>query len=306
MKIKISLIAALILFPVLLFGQGADYSFNFKNVKSFNGITSQPVNTAERHFTGNLSLDSKIAMNNYNEAESAVIDVSSPGKKSPFLAGLLSFALPGAGEVYAGDYLKGAIFAVVEAAIITTAIIYNNKGNDQTDYFQNYADKNWSVVRYAEYVKDYVQRTTGEQCSITINPDESLPPWQRVNWDELNNCESVFSHQLHPYGSQQYYELIGKYPQYSPGWVGFTGDDYHNLPPIFHEYSLMRGKANDYYDVATKAVIGIYINHFLSILDAVWSTSKYNKSIAMKMRLKKVNMADRIDYIPTLNISYNF
>jgi hypothetical protein len=52
----------------------------------------------------------------------------------------------------------------------------------------------------------------------------------------------------------------------------------------------MRGKANDYYNVASKAVIGIYLNHFLSTLDAVWSTAQYNKQISMSFRTENIQL----------------
>ena len=48
------------------------------------------------------------------------ISLQSENKKSPFLAGLFSFVIPGSGEVYAGNYWKAAIFLVIEAAVITT------------------------------------------------------------------------------------------------------------------------------------------------------------------------------------------
>jgi hypothetical protein len=68
----------------------------------------------------------------------------------------------------------------------------------------------------------------------------------------------------------------------------------------------MRGNANDAYNVASKAVIGLYINHLLSAIDAVWSATTYNKNLAVNMRVQNVQLADRIEFMPTLNISYNF
>ncbi len=53
-------------------------------------------------------------------------------------------------------------------------------------------------------------------------------------------------------------------------------------PLIFLFYSDMRGDANNFYSVASTAVIGIYVNHFLSALDAVWSATQFNKDLAVK------------------------
>ena len=198
------------------------------------------------------------------------------------------------------------MFVVIEAAVVTTAVIYDGKGDDKTTEFQNYADDyknpdhNWSVVKYAEWLNDH-------GANISINSDESLPPWKRVNWTELNNAETG-SHKLYAHGEQQYYEMIGKYHQFSPGWNDFP-DNQVSLEPIsqnFHYYAGLRGKANDYYNVAAKAVIGIYINHFLSAADAIWTTINYNKSLAVKVRVEKRQFANQIELVPTLKLSFGF
>lgn len=268
------------------------------------GFSQQEINSFK--LTGSLSADSKIILNQYSESLNPQITFPEKSKKSPFLAGLFSLILPGAGEIYTEEYLKAGIFLAIEAAVVTTAVIYDKKGDDKTTEFENYADDytnpqhNWSVVRYAQWLNQY------ESASIPINPDESLPPWERVNWRELNAAESG-SHKLPPHGQQQYYELIGKYHQYSPGWNDFTGAGNKNeISPNFLYYSGMRGDANDFYSVASTAVIGIYINHFLSSLDAIWSAAKFNKDLAIKIRVENIQLADKNEFYPTINFNYNF
>jgi hypothetical protein len=263
------------------------------------------------NLTGNLQTDSKILFDENEFQSLPQISFQIEDKKSPFLAGLMSLVVPGAGEVYAGNYWKAAIFVAIEAAVITTAVIYDSKGNDQTEKFENYADENWSVVDYAQWLSQYKE---ADLDKIIKPGTEGLPPWQRVNWAELNAAERHaatlgpgFTHVLPPYGAQQYYELIGKYHDYSPGWNDYSGDGNTNLlSPNFQFYSKERGKANDFYIVASTAVIGIYINHFLSALDAVWTTVTYNKSLAVKMRVEEIHFADRSELIPTLKVSFNF
>jgi hypothetical protein len=256
---------------------------------------------SQTKLTGILNEDSKIA---FEETKNLSIQYAAPvqSKKSPMLAGLLSLIVPGAGEVYTGEYVKAAIFAAVETAVITTAIIYDNKGEDKTTEFEGYADGEWSVVKYADWLNTHKGKT------ITIDRNPDLKPWEAVNWDELNAAEDGFSHKLPPYGEQQYYELIGKYPQYSPGWREFdpADDDYHHVPPQFLSYAGMRGKANDYFNVASKAVIGIYINHFLSTLDAVWSAVSFNNDLSLNIRAENIHFADIDELIPVINLKYSF
>lgn len=267
-------------------------------------ITPLKAQNSESKLTGSLYADSKILFEENNLPSHTPLLPQIQNKKSPMLAGLFSLIIPGAGEFYAGDYLKAAIFIAVEAAVITTALVYDKKGDDQTEKFENYADQNWSVIRYAEWL---VQYRDADRNKIIISNDESLPPWQRINWNELNLAEEGFSHKLPRYGEQQYYELIGKYPQYSSGWDDFTGGPvYHEISPKFTFYSGERGKANDYYSVASTAVIGIYINHFLSMLDAVWTTVNYNNSLAVNMRVEQIQVANKIELVPTLKFSYGF
>jgi hypothetical protein len=251
--------------------------------------------------TGNLKFDSKQLLS-LNKSEKMPGIIVSTDKKNPMIAGLLSLVLPGAGEFYTGEYLKAAIFLGLEVAIVTTALTYDKKGDDQTDVFEGFADQNWSVVKYAEWLNRF------EAASIPINPNQSLPPWERVNWDSLNSYEKKFSHKLPKHGDQQYYELIGKYPQYSPGWNAFDPNepDYHVLPSIFLEYSKMRGEANDHYAVASTAVKIMYINHFLSLIDAVWSAISFNNDLAISVKVDRNYYAFKEEYYPTLYVKYNF
>ena len=67
------------------------------------------------HLTGNPQVDffSARDLRNVQPATSSFFQsdevTTSSGKKSPWLAGAMSLVVPGAGEVYAGNYLKGAI-----------------------------------------------------------------------------------------------------------------------------------------------------------------------------------------------------
>lgn len=276
----------------------------------FYSITTIAQIDDEVLLSGNLSVDSKNLLKDYKPESSVNLNISnSENKKSPLLAGLFSMILPGAGEFYAESYYKSAIFFALEAALVTVAITYNKKGDDKTKEFENYADNvtdksGWSVVRYAQWINQYKGQ------NIQINPNTNLKPWERVNWSELNSVErqiSGFSHTLARHGEQQYYEMIGKYHQFSPGWWDFSGGSNNSeISPGYAYYSGLRGEANDLYNISTKAVVGIYVNHFLSALDAVWSTVNFNKDLAVKLRMDAVQVANNYDMYPTVYLKYNF
>jgi hypothetical protein len=260
--------------------------------------------------TGSLSVDSKLIQIGYNEIPVKQITFESNSKKSPYIAGILSAIMPGAGEVYVGgttNYIKAGALLLIEATAIYYDISYNKRGDAQTNYFQNLADQHWSVVKYAEWIN---ANTSGPK--VPIDPNTSLPPWKRVNWTALNVAEDSigavgFTHHLPIHGYQQYYELIGKYPQYARGWddyVSTSNPDYHS--PLFDFYSKARGDANDLYKIASRGAAFIYVNHLLSLIDAVWSAVSFNKDIALNFRYEPVDLVYEIDYVPTVHLQYSF
>jgi len=279
-------------------------------VFSLTGLTLAQQTADQKMFSGNLPLDSKIALTDFEEQINPQMSYPESEKKSPLLAGVMSAVIPGLGEFYSEEYLKAGIFIAIEAAVISTAVIFDKKGDDKTTEFENYADDytnpnhHWSVVDYAEWLNEYEIPADGNK--IDINPNTNLPPWERVNWAQLNAAETG-SHKLPPHGEQQYYELIGKYHQYSSGWNDFTGEDNKEvISPNFLYYSGMRGDANSYYSTASTAVIGIYVNHILSALDAVWSATTFNKDLAVKVRVDNIQLTNRTEFYPSLYFTYNF
>ena len=263
-------------------------------------LFSQSTENEQLHLSGSLYSDSKMILSSYQQAETHPFADDMPGRKSPMLSGLFSAIIPGAGQIYNKDYWIAGIFIALEAALITTAVIYDKKGDDQTASFENYADQNWSVVDYAEWLNTY------QNASIVINPDESLPPWKRVNWSELNEAE-VGSHTLPPHGEQQYYELIGKYHQYSSGWNDYSGGSNIDLiSPNFTYYAGERGKANDFYNTASTAVVGIYVNHLLSAAEAVWGATRFNSNLVLNLRVETQNLAGGVELVPTLKVKFSF
>lgn len=233
-------------------------------------------------------------------------------KKSPFLAGVLSLAVPGVGELYAGSYWLAALFASIEGAAWYFNIDQTRKGDEQTDIYRAYADEHWNLVKYAEWLNANAKNFDGgeDAVPIAIDPDESLPPWERVDWDAMHTTElavPVFSHKLPPHGDQQYYELIGKYNQYSYGWDDKLSGDYWNPSQNFMYYSGLRGEANDYYNNADTILNLIIINHVLSAIDAAWAAARFNEfaELYARSRLERTP-AGQLDIRTTAQLSFRF
>ncbi|MBU1096634.1 MAG: hypothetical protein KKB34_09160 [Bacteroidetes bacterium] len=277
----------------------------------------------EQMFSGNLFADKQISLNLLTaNNDSIALQETAISKKSPFLAGLFSFIVPGAGEFYSGSYLKAALFVAAEAAAITVGLTYDKKGDDQTKVFENYAHAHWDVAKYARWTLDNIEHLNSKIGSNVIPEDyKNLflnAERTKVNWEVLHKLENDiggwYSHRLEYFGEQQYYEMIGKYPQFNPGWDDFdesslytyTNSERTPVTANFDYYSGLRGKANDYYNIASKAVVVVIVNHVISAIDAAWTASRYNKNISLNTSLEKTQIGFYTEYYPQINMKINF
>jgi hypothetical protein len=123
-----------------------------------------------------------------------------------------------------------------------------------------------------------------------------------------NMIKTGFSHHLPLRPEQQYYELIGKYPQYGGGWddaAWFTKDDVltSNVSQKFLKYSRMRGDANNFYNIAATVSYVIVANHILNALEAAWNASKINQTLHLQGHIKtRVIYGQMVEFVPTLDL----
>lgn len=252
-------------------------------------------------------------------------------EKSPWIAGALSLALPGAGEVYAGNYLKGAIFFGIEVGVWLTAYLYDKKGDDQTTLFEAYANEHWNAVRYAKWTYDHAELLNSnvnrdlydllyDDNIEFVDPDTFYVPFDELNWEALHEFEEViaygvtngYTHKLPYYGQQQYYELIGKYEQFYSGWddaaIEVPPDHNFTVPENsrYKIYSRMRAEANNYYDVASTMVSVAIINHVLSALDAAWTAANYNKALHAQVNVRLQRTPYGVVPIKEAKVSWTF
>ncbi len=233
-------------------------------------------------------------------------------KKSVGLGVLLSAIIPGAGELYGGNYLKAGIFFGVEILAWATFAYFESKGNKKEDEYQAYADQYWDVRTYARWLKN-----EGFDEATGINPDE---PNRDILREQIMVCERAnFSHTMPEYNSQQYYELIGKYQNFQAGWTNlqhvptkaagpYNYQTYHD--PVFTNYAAERQKANDFFDYAKIGPITAIVNHILSAADAAWVISTYNNKIKVETGFRMQNRVSPYTYqmkqFPTFNVAVSF
>ncbi len=239
--------------------------------------------------------------------------------KSPVRAFLYSLAVPGLGQYYYGSKLKPLAFVAVEAFGIVMATGYHGDGNDLTVEYEEFNRLNWKQDRY-EYFLDL---TYG-----TLRPD--------LEEDATGKLYTEISHVLPDEKSQQYYEMTGKYDQFSWGWVDAVNNDEDSLydltPPgsdhrmtsanpdavpnsvMRDTYETMRDNANNKYEKSKKMVFALMVNHLLSAFEAYFTTKSINNSLRHEQEFsqRRWNMDCQVRSwtsnmdTPYLSLSYSF
>ncbi|MFI5251378.1 MAG: hypothetical protein ACHQQQ_03005 [Bacteroidota bacterium] len=243
--------------------------------------------------------------------------------KSPWLAGGMSLVLPGAGEFYTHSYVKAGIFFGIEVTSFILGRSYNNKGDNQTNFFQSYADAHYSAYQYAKWSLDNIgvlhPGLIADSFHVLQGPPDG-PPFPNINWDELNRMESEiangvyngYTHQMPYYGEQQYYELIGKYDQFKIGWDDADTSPVSALPVMNRSpfkanwYFDQRALANRFYDIGNTYYTVLIINHIISALDAYWSATRFNSGFRAHADVKMVPTSNGTVAVPEANFSYDF
>jgi hypothetical protein len=193
--------------------------------------------------------------------------------KSPAKAFFLSLAVPGLGQYYYGSRIKPFIFLGVEAATWAVYLKWHKDGSNITDEFEAFNRTHWAESRYQEYLL----------MNYGVTDDDSVA----AQYYEI-------SHHLPDTRTQQYYEMTGKYDQFSWGWddAMYKGHGYtyyvdtsaSGLPRLILDsiptsanrnwYENRRKDANDKFDQAKKMIMVSLVNHVVSAFEALYQTKK--------------------------------
>jgi len=239
-----------------------------------------------------------------------------------------SAVLPGAGQWLNGQRVKAIVAAGIEAAIITSYVVTRRNGLNEEDAFRAFAHDRWNPARYAGWLNDYREYLNDEYAAgISAPPvdivqgiDLTRPDaWSAADrdrvlqmFDQIQAIErqafhpetgAAFSHQLPDFGDQQYYELIGKYFQFAPGWDDYPAwraeDDGYlpgidpeltgpngskpNVSETFYSYARDHADAQDLLRKASRISTLLVFNHLLAGIDAAVSAKLFNDRLAERL-----------------------
>lgn len=245
-----------------------------------------------------------------------------PDQKSVGKAVLFSALLPGAGEFYSNSYIKAAAFLAVEIGAWAVNISYHKKGDKKDSEFKLFADDNWNEYRYWSYVNWVAANDPNYEG--TTYPYREVPAPDGGKWYLIeeyyynNEREQVlatlrqveadrFSHRLPSTKTQQYYEMIGKYPmQFGNAWSDANFEKIYSGPSNItsnnNYYMDMRDDANRLYDIAQYGAMTALINHVVSAIDAGFTARHYNRGHAT-VEMSYKNLQYKSEYINMLGVN---
>ena len=251
-------------------------------------------------------------------------------KRSVGAAFAMSALVPGLGQAYNKQWGKAIAAFALEAAVITGAIVWNNQGTGLEQDYQQYAHAFWDPGKYANWLNDYSTYIQTNFNASVATPEIVIPNaidfrnpegWNNMEWAEVLSFFSqiqsmeremfhietlaAFSHTLPDFSEQQYYELVGKYYQFAPGWEDYpawraengeftaaidpsmTGPDdtRPNVSPRFFQYARDHAHANDVLRRASRVTTLLIATHFVSAIEAAVSAKMHNDRIVPSLEI---------------------
>ncbi len=185
------------------------------------------------------SLDARSELLSVGGSDGATVESG----HSPLMMFLASLAVPGSGELLQGEK-RGYLFLLAEVAMWSGFYVLDKQGMDERGDYELFADANWDLDSYIEFYN--------ENCSESPH-------------DYANGCRP-----LADFGSQEFYEDIGKYDVYWPWW---GGDGVPNEPTagalaLRNEYWGMRKDSNTSLKQARYFMMAALLNHIVSAVDS--------------------------------------
>ena len=258
----------------------------------------------------------------FNSENNAFIDAASTNAG---LAMLSSAIIPGSGQALNGNWGRAAAYFLVDVASVLYYIDRNNTAKRNERAYERYANQNWSVLAYAQWLVAYSEANNinngYSDLAMNIagkNPDfeNTTNDWNKVDLATIRRVEvqtpffyltsiaSNFSHVVQDYGSQQYYELMSKYYQFQPGWQdfyqgsdgngGWINDPMHvfrytwdeqMLTANFREGTIRAEEFNNNYRQAGNILKLMLVNHVVSAFDAYFTIKLKNSRVETQANL---------------------
>ena len=183
--------------------------------------------------------------------DSVYVELEVPGWRSESGAAALSFVLPGAGQAYVGDRLRGVFFLVAEATGWILRHTYDDRGHELRTEAESYAGV----------------------------PTDSSSTWSFARWAQASGDDPAQLEALYRADPHEFYHVIGDDPRFLAGWTGNSADTravYGDLQEVSQDR--LRG--------ARYASTGLWVNHVVAALDALRCARLHNLPLRENLDLR--------------------
>jgi hypothetical protein len=190
---------------------------------------------------------------------------------------LLSAAVPGLGEISTGHWKRGVPLVAVDIATWSLYAYFQNEGHNWRDDYEAFADIHWLYDQWQANLETYYN-------------DPQDPTHDFYDPTQPYNCTCPYIPKEED--KQHYYENIGKYLYYYPGWDDwqYSGDPATSDSQSRRaEYASMRQSSNDNFDHASAMIVVAMLTRVGSMIQ----TALLVKSDLAKLEMRPVKLSGR-------------
>ncbi|MFQ5598972.1 MAG: hypothetical protein ACE5G2_00305 [Candidatus Krumholzibacteriia bacterium] len=172
---------------------------------------------------------------------------------------LLSAVVPGAGEIATGHWWNGLPLVAADVATWLGYAHFEAEGDRLRDEYQQFADRHWAFDRWQQKLEQH------------FHENSAGPFW----WNEEapHNCECSPPFIPPEEDLREYYENLGKYPHFWPGWEMWeynAADPRSSDSPLRLQYVGMRIDSNGNYDNATRMLGVAALTRVASVIQSIY------------------------------------
>ncbi len=187
---------------------------------------------------------------------------------------VLSALVPGAGEIASGHLWHGLPLVAIDVATWLGYAHAQSEGNEWLDRYEAFADLHWDEARW--------------QTNLEFAASDSAGPngWSSY-WDPTapHNCDCSPPYIPREEDEREYYENLGKYNHFFPGWEDWSLQyDPESPAALRRQYVDMRIQSNDNYENA-HTLLGIAAaTRILSVIQSFWLVRRDGREEGLSMQ----------------------
>jgi len=187
---------------------------------------------------------------------------------------VLSAIVPGAGEIASGHLWHGLPLVAIDVATWLGYADAQSEGNELQDAYEAFADLHWNEARW----------TTNLEFAAS---DSAGPNGWSSYWDPASphNCDCSPPYIPREEDEREYYENLGKYNHFFPGWEDWNLEyDPESPAALRRQYVDMRIQSNDNYENA-HTLLGIAAaTRILSVIQSFWLVRRDGREEGLSMQ----------------------